>query len=35
MPGIARIDVDRVHRRAAGRPLLLFAADPDDAHGVA
>src|SRR5205807_1290156 len=34
MPGIARIDVDRVQRRAAGRPLLLLAADPDDAHRV-
>jgi len=34
MPGVARIDVDRVQGRAARRPLLLLAADPDDAHGV-
>ena len=34
MPGVARIDVDRVQCRTAGRPLILLAADPDDAHGV-
>src|SRR6266702_8844378 len=34
VPGIARIDVDRVQRRAAGRPWVLLAADPRRAHRV-